>query len=519
MQNRLGKSAMSLQSALVVKQESNDQAMQFMDFKSDVTLAISTLEDVKPNLPLISTSNLINQNISSQSSPFEDKSNETVPFSTSDQQSDKTFYYSKDMKPNVSTEFLSFDVMKKDILTFSSFKGENENSLDVKRHLEYLPDSDAFIENFTILKSDLHHDLKELKELHKEVIDNFPTMYELSDKGLKTYKCDMCCQRFTHFHHITQHMKTHQQGAMNSHVKQLKKINKKFSLHKLHPEDRCNESFNSKYLLSQHKNIHAQIRPHECDVCHKKFTMKSNLSEHKNTHSNLKRYECDVCHKKFAHKSSLCTHKIIHSGHKPYECDVCHTNFAQKNSLIMHKNIHAGIKPHECVVCHKKFAYKSSLYTHKIIHSGHKPYECDVCHTNFAQKNSLIIHKNIHAGIKPHECNVCHKSFNSKNLLSQHKYIHTQIRPHECDVCHKKFTLKSHLSDHKNTHFNLKPYECDVCQKKFAHKSSLCTHKIIHSGHKPYECDVCHTNFAQKNSLIIHKNIHAGIKPHECDVS
>ncbi|XP_059159286.1 uncharacterized protein LOC131943279 isoform X2 [Physella acuta] len=209
MQNRLRKSAMSLQSALVVKQESNDQAIQFMDSKSDVTLAILTLEDVKPNLPtLISTSNVINQNISSQSSPFEDKSNETVSMSEN-QQSDETFSYSKDMKQNVSTELLRCDVMKKDILTFSSFKVENEDSLDVTRQLEYLPDSDAFIENFTVLKSDLYHDLKELKELHKEVIDNFPTMYDLSDKGLKTYKCDMCCQRFTHFDHITQHLKTH----------------------------------------------------------------------------------------------------------------------------------------------------------------------------------------------------------------------------------------------------------------------------------------------------------------------
>ncbi|XP_059166520.1 zinc finger protein ZFP2-like [Physella acuta] len=408
---------MSLQSALVVKQESNDKAIQSMDLKSDVTLAILTLEDVKPNLStLISTSNVIKQNMSSQSSPLQGRTNETVSFSTTeDQHSDQTSSYSKDMKPNVSTEVLRCDVMKKDILTFSSFKGENKNSLDVQRQLEYLPDSDAFIENFTVVKSDLHHDLKELKELHKEVIDNFPTMYELRDKGLKTYKCDMCCQRFTHFYHITQHMKTHTRKNLygyNFHQQQgaMKKKHKK-----LHPEDRCNEC--------DHKKTHLHEKQYECYVCHKNFAQRYQLSRHQMTHSGLKPHECDVCHKKYSRKNHLLEHKKTHSDGPlgPPECD-----FVQRYQLSRHQMTHTGLRPHECDVCHKKYSRKDHLLEHKKIHSGSplSLHECDVCHKKYANKSGLCFHKKSHSGLRPHECDVCHKNYTRKDELLEHKKTH-----------------------------------------------------------------------------------------------
>ncbi|XP_059139987.1 uncharacterized protein LOC131928088 isoform X3 [Physella acuta] len=240
----------------MVKQELSDEIITFMDMKSDETSAISNSEGVQTNISkLFSNSEDIKQNVSTQFSTVKDKYlEETMPFLALEYKNlDKTkplfnleemkqdnptsFSSSEDMKPNISTAFSIFEDIKPEILTISSLENEQRNGFKAQQQLSSPPDSTDFKENLAVLKSDLQNELKQLKLLHAKLNDNLPTEYQINDKGLKTYKCDMCCQRFFHFDHVKQHINIHtrvnpyghdfhqQEVVMISQGEQINKIN------------------------------------------------------------------------------------------------------------------------------------------------------------------------------------------------------------------------------------------------------------------------------------------------------
>ncbi|XP_059169474.1 uncharacterized protein LOC131951164 isoform X2 [Physella acuta] len=243
------------ESLIMVKQELCDDIITFMDMKSDETSAISSSEGVQTNIStLFSNSEDIMQNVSTQFSTVKDKYLEETmqPLALEDKNIDKTkplfnleemkqdnptFSSAEDMKPNLSTAFSIFEDIKPEILTISSLESEKQNGFKAQQQLSSPPDSTDFKENLAVLKSDLQNELKELKSLHTKLIDNLPTEYRINDKGLKTYKCDMCCQRFSHFDHVKQHINIHtrvnpyghdfhqQEVVMISQGEQINKIN------------------------------------------------------------------------------------------------------------------------------------------------------------------------------------------------------------------------------------------------------------------------------------------------------
>ncbi|XP_059166270.1 zinc finger protein 655-like [Physella acuta] len=243
------------ESSIMVKQELSDEIITFMDMKSDDTSAISSSEGFST----------VKDKYLEETRPFlalEDKNlDKTKPlFNLEEMKQDNPtlFSSSEDMKPNLSTAFSIFEDKKPEILTISSLESEKQNGFKAQQQLSSPPDSTDFKENFAVLKSDLQNELKELKLLHTKLIDNLPKEYLISNKGLKTYKCDMCCQRFFHFDHVKQHINIHtrvnpyghdfrqQEVVMISQGEQINKTNLEQTIHtkeeKLHGKNWYHES-------------------------------------------------------------------------------------------------------------------------------------------------------------------------------------------------------------------------------------------------------------------------------------
>lgn len=120
-----------------------------------------------------------------------------------------------------------------------------------------------------------------------------------------------------------------------------------------------------------------------------------------------KRFKCNKCEKTFHCRKYLTQHKLIHARVKPFECNHCGKAFGQSSHLIRHQKIHSRLRSYRCGDCGKAFIYRTSLIKHQSLHVIEHPFKCNECGRIFSQSACLLEHQLIHTTKKPLIPNKC----------------------------------------------------------------------------------------------------------------
>ncbi|XP_051809020.1 zinc finger protein ZFP2-like isoform X10 [Acanthochromis polyacanthus] len=246
----------------------------------------------------------------------------------------------------------------------------------------------------------------------------------------------------------------------------------------------------------------------KCDVFPKTFQNKYQMKKHHQIHNSAKAHADNACRKKCNSRSLLRVHTITDKGDKRFSCETCGKRFRERAKLTIHMRTHTGEKPFSCERCGKRFSQKSTLTAHMRKHTGERPYFCERCGKSFSERSNLTVHMRTHTGERPFSCEQCGKNFSQRYHLTVHMRIHTGERPFSCERCRKTFILNSHVTLHMRTHTGEKPFSCETCGKNFSDRGKLTRHMRTHTGEKPYSCERCGKTFSQNTQKTRHMKTH-----------
>ncbi|VVC31382.1 Zinc finger C2H2-type,Zinc finger, AD-type,Zinc finger, RING/FYVE/PHD-type [Cinara cedri] len=273
---------------------------------------------------------------------------------------------------------------------------------------------------------------------------------------------------------------------------------------------KCEESFNTKHALKEHKN---DVHPHttyKCNCCDKTFDTMCARQKHKKEEHPSITYSCDTCDYRTPYKSRMQYHENRHKKVYSVFCDTCQAGFFNKDELATHEIKNHGAEPYQCDRCSKLCTSKTNLYSHMKVHTTSTEsvsYQCETCGKAFRRIGSYRRHIQSHLGLK-YECSYCNKLLSSAHHLKLHVRIHTGEKNHVCEMCGKAFTVSKYLVEHKRIHTGERPFKCDLCSKGFTQKTSLRIHTRWHTGDRPYKCDVCDDRFVINTFLQRHIKKH-----------
>ena len=178
-----------------------------------------------------------------------------------------------------------------------------------------------------------------------------------------------------------------------------------------------------------------QDRIYFCDKCQKSFSSKTVLSEHKSRVHPQQHLSCSYCGRAFGSAKNLKSHEFRHTGEKPFKCSQCEYVCVNKSMLNSHVKRHSSkataiksrsqTREHICDTCGKVFKTTVKLFEHyKISHKKDinlpKSFLCGQCGKSIQTLSGFRRHLvNVH-GLK-HSCDMCNKSYSSVLWLNIHK--------------------------------------------------------------------------------------------------
>ncbi|CAH0564687.1 unnamed protein product [Brassicogethes aeneus] len=205
----------------------------------------------------------------------------------------------------------------------------------------------------------------------------------------------------------------------------------------------CNKQFEfPRYLKAHLKRHEDSYKKFKCDLCEKGFSSKRDLTDHVNVHKNIKNFKCPICDKAFRTKQNVAKHLPIHSEKRPYKCTLCDKSFKKQSILRKHSFTHLKDRPFKCDVCDKTYKSKESLRVHKLTHNKPK-FDCKMCASTFDSLSHLYGHScRSNKTLKFFICNFCKRGFLKKTLLSIHvRNMHQKVS-FTCDTCGILFNRK-----------------------------------------------------------------------------
>jgi len=221
-------------------------------------------------------------------------------------------------------------------------------------------------------------------------------------------------------------------------------------------------------------------------------------------------FNCGFCNQTFNSKKDLKDHKQRHHQ----QINTKPEPKKKVKSVAQQPSFNVNYVPHQsrfqCEFCFKGFDQSHRL---KQRQSAHREpiFACDQCDKKFKCQYRLKYHKNEHEPGSTQVCGVCHKIFPTLIRLQQHQIMHNE-KIYQCQECDKGFKCKYRLKYHELNHYH-KAYECPICTKRFALPSRLAQHLSIHDDNTPsFSCDICMKTFKNKYRLKYHHNEHEKIK-------
>ncbi|CAL8114633.1 unnamed protein product [Orchesella dallaii] len=281
--------------------------------------------------------------------------------------------------------------------------------------------------------------------------------------GPPLYSCTICKKTFNRL------------GVRDKHVKHVhQKIKNYWCVF-------CEKQFSTKEVLNRHILSHIGEKPFWCNICNRELGKKEALEIHQKQHNKEKTYKkfrCETCSKSFEYKYKLIRHLQIHNSSrpKPYVCTICKKYFPVNQELKQHAQVvHQKIKKYSCVFCEKQFGYVWNLNRHIIWHVGEKHFWCKTCDIELSTTEALQSHKRLHTKQNLFKCRQCSKAYTTLENLKAHRLNH-EPKSFQCVICQKMFSTNRNLESHILIHVNEKPYFCSECDEEFKVKIALTLH-------------------------------------------
>jgi len=276
-------------------------------------------------------------------------------------------------------------------------------------------------------------ELKEHRAVHKKPKDpNAPPKYVE-----KKFICQVCNKGFDRMHKLLKHGKIHarQNSTTCTVCGETFETKMLLLIHKnKHPEikERSNRPIN---LSKRKANATPKQRPtpnvpmkpqnrdaggkeggYVCEICEECFELKENLLQHKKIHESEMYNKCSICNISFNTKEQLQAHRKTH-GRVKYK-----TESENKRSQKSEKKENKKLENLTCTVCYKVFDRKRTLENHMKIHDT----TCKVCGETFANRLMMIIHKKVHQDTTkptPEEKERMMMEDSKEGLLSDRSYL------------------------------------------------------------------------------------------------
>ncbi|KXJ74871.1 hypothetical protein RP20_CCG012795 [Aedes albopictus] len=278
--------------------------------------------------------------------------------------------------------------------------------------------------------------------------------------------------------------------------------------------DACPTVFETFKHLKQHcKKAHGRKPTLQCVKCNKSFQYKFKLMHHINLH--LRPCKCEVCGKGFADQQALRVHhsnKHATDVDRPFKCEKCPQSFMKENSLKSHLKLHDRV---DCPICKKNLSNVYNLKSHmSIMHSTEeRQFICDVCGKEFKSRGAMDSHSVVHKELTREDgarCEICNVWISRKNRLRRHMIEIHESKEAECNVCHKTYPNMKAMVNHRRNIHGGQTFECEICGKQFKRSINLKEHRAAaHTGEKLYSCEFCGMEMNSNANLYQHrKNRH-----------
>lgn len=137
--------------------------------------------------------------------------------------------------------------------------------------------------------------------------------------------------------------------------------------------EECNETFNSKLALRDHRKSHQEPKKYNenaetgmfhCGECGKGFNTREKVQMHVRRHDDIKCL-CNMCGKWLSCLGNLRKHyKAVHLNQKNLACPICDHRFTSSFRLRDHVNSHNGIRAYACEKCPTRFFNYSAVKRH-----------------------------------------------------------------------------------------------------------------------------------------------------------
>jgi hypothetical protein len=303
----------------------------------------------------------------------------------------------------------------------------------------------------------------------------------------------------------------------------------------------CDFKTHRNKLLSDHMNIHYEIRPYLCNdsKCGKTFFSQKCLKEHQKRHISGKGYKMSTaseelvvfksCYQKRKVESQKLVQKkvkrirnennlkVVVKKEKDLDLNESHISYNNNKMIDNNNNDNNNNSNNDNNNCDNQ---KSSVYTLKKYR-----YMCSWVGCDFRTQKNIVFrdHMNIHKDIRPYVCAEpnCRKQFFSAKSLGAHRKRHLSSGDYKCSYPDCSFsgrTLDIVMAHIKLNHSNHKPFfcsNCDLClETEFAFRRHLASHLDLN-----YKCDFenCEFKCNQLSKYKIHIRKHTGEKPFKCD--
>lgn len=201
------------------------------------------------------------------------------------------------------------------------------------------------------------------------------------EKKVQLNYCE-CGEVFTERHTKCRYNENPAASNESAHVKPTKTMKMRC--------DFCDEVFSDSKSRADHVENHYSNDTEKCPTC--KLPVPGNeLKVHFQSH--LKRFTCSMCNEGFERKGGLWEHKKRHEGKEMNQCGLCSERFFKKIDLKLHnKEVHEKKSLEQCKWCDKKFLDRKKLDAHLRQHSSKKPYKCNECSAFFNSKSAIKSH-------------------------------------------------------------------------------------------------------------------------------